>query len=199
MGWHWCFRICAILNGTLLLLVILFVPETTFNRNANAVTLPTTEVDEPTECIVAETTVMHLEHEHHEESGIPVAAKRIEFEKSFLRGAQNQVPVQASYFSSLRLYSDRRNSASTLKVFARPFILIWHPAVFAVLSIYGVMTTWEVIFGIVNGMIFVAPPYNFTVAQTGLVYISPFCFQSYWRGHGWPSERCYLLVSDAEE
>lgn len=34
--------------------------------------------------------------------------------------------------------------------------------------------TWIVVFSVVNGVIFVSPPYNFTVSQTGLISVSPF-------------------------
>lgn len=37
---------------------------------------------------------------------------------------------------------------------------------------YG--NSWIVVFSVVNGVIFVEPPYNFTVAQTGLTGLSPF-------------------------
>ncbi|KKY27249.1 putative cycloheximide resistance [Phaeomoniella chlamydospora] len=40
---------------------------------------------------------------------------------------------------------------------------------------YGSTTlTWIVVFSVVNGVIFVEPPYNFTVSQTGLISLSPF-------------------------
>jgi MFS family permease len=34
--------------------------------------------------------------------------------------------------------------------------------------------TWIVVFSVVNGVIFVGPPYNFTVSQVGLISLSPF-------------------------
>ena len=34
--------------------------------------------------------------------------------------------------------------------------------------------TWIVVFSVVNGVIFVGAPYNFTVSQTGLISLSPF-------------------------
>lgn len=34
--------------------------------------------------------------------------------------------------------------------------------------------TWIVVFSVVNGVIFVAPPYNFTIGETGLTSLSPF-------------------------
>jgi hypothetical protein len=38
----------------------------------------------------------------------------------------------------------------------------------------GTVLTWIVVFSVVNGVIFVNPPYNFSVSQTGLISLSPF-------------------------
>lgn len=38
----------------------------------------------------------------------------------------------------------------------------------------GTTITWIVVFSVVNGVIFVSAPYNFTVSQTGLISLSPF-------------------------
>ena len=38
----------------------------------------------------------------------------------------------------------------------------------------GTTLTWIVVFSVVNGVIFVRPPYNFSISQTGLISLSPF-------------------------
>lgn len=38
----------------------------------------------------------------------------------------------------------------------------------------GTTLTWIVVFSVVNGVIFVGPPYNFSISQTGLISLSPF-------------------------
>lgn len=40
--------------------------------------------------------------------------------------------------------------------------------------VLGTTLTWIVVFSVVNGVIFVSPPYNFSVSQTGLISLSPF-------------------------
>ena len=57
---------------------------------------------------------------------------------------------------------------------ARPFMMFFYPAVLWGFLVYGTTLTWIVVFSVVNGVIFVEPPYNFTVAQTGLTGLSPF-------------------------
>lgn len=38
----------------------------------------------------------------------------------------------------------------------------------------GTTITWIVVFSVVNGVIFVAPPYGFSISETGLISLSPF-------------------------
>lgn len=79
-----------------------------------------------------------------------------------------------SYARSLRVYTGRYTYAPIWKIFTRPLVLFWYPAVFWGFLIYGTTLTWIVVFSVVNGVIFVSPPYNFTVSQTGLISLSPF-------------------------
>ncbi|KAH8697941.1 major facilitator superfamily domain-containing protein [Talaromyces proteolyticus] len=165
-GWHWCFWICALLYGVLGALVILFVPETAYSR--------------------PETTNLQRQNsgsgylkpkENLHEAGI----EQIEYQDCEDNVARmplgttpsDNTPRRMPYLKSIRLYSGRYTNAPFLKVFIRPFILFCYPAVFAAFLIYGTMITWVVIFTVVNGVIFVAPPYNFTTSQTGLVSLSP--------------------------
>lgn len=52
--------------------------------------------------------------------------------------------------------------------------MFFYPCVLWGFLIYGTTLTWIVVFSVVNGIIFTAPPYNFTVGQTGLTSLSPF-------------------------
>lgn len=185
LGWNWCFWICGILNGVLLICVLLFVPETSYVRTDNLVIRPTIETQESSNGVWKEKVVMHIEREHHQTPGHhhtpdshaphnPTSIEKPDVEREVSRSSAGPIPPKMSYWRSLRLYSGRYSEASMLKIFTRPFILVGYPAVFAVFAIYGVMITWVVVFTIVTGTLFVAPPYNFTVGQNGLTNLSPF-------------------------
>jgi hypothetical protein len=79
-----------------------------------------------------------------------------------------------SYLRSLRIYTGRYTNSPTWKVFTRPFIIFFYPAVLFSFLLYGTTLTWIVVFSVVNGVLFTAPPYNFTVGQAGLTSLSPF-------------------------
>lgn len=79
-----------------------------------------------------------------------------------------------SFASSLRVYTGVYSTSPLWKIMARPFIMFFYPAVLWGFLIYGTTLTWIVVFSVVNGVIFVAPPYNFSVSQTGLIGLSPF-------------------------
>ena len=52
--------------------------------------------------------------------------------------------------------------------------MFFYPCVLWGFLIYGTTLTWIVVFSVVNGLLFTAPPYNFSVGQTGLTSLSPF-------------------------
>jgi hypothetical protein len=79
-----------------------------------------------------------------------------------------------SFTSSLRVYTGVYSTSPLWKIMIRPFVMFFYPAVLWGFLIYGTTLTWIVVFSVVNGVIFVAPPYNFSVSQTGLTGLSPF-------------------------
>ncbi|KAH8703437.1 serine/threonine kinase 16 [Talaromyces proteolyticus] len=163
LGWKWCFWICAILYGVLLLLIVFFVPETCYNRESSIVVRAM--VDEAKGDHIA---AMHLETKQNK-----IRKKASEFEQSTSDSSINGIQRKMSYWHSLHLYSGRYSNASLFKVAARPFILFWYPAVFVLFAVFGVMMCWSVVYSNVIGVIFVAPPYNFSVSQAGLTSLSP--------------------------
>lgn len=79
-----------------------------------------------------------------------------------------------SYISTLRLWRGTYSSTPFWKIFLRPLVIFWYPAVLWAFLLYGVTLTWIVVFSVVNATIFTLPPYNFSVSQTGLISLSPF-------------------------
>ncbi|KUI67138.1 hypothetical protein VM1G_02578 [Cytospora mali] len=157
-GYRWTFGVCAIFFGMLMICVVLLVPETAYRRDSLAVVI---EADEKGSAGVH----MKLGHQHeihHAERGSTHNFDGSTTEKKH------------TYLKSLRVFTGRYSSAPMWKVFLRPIVMFFYPALVWAFLVYGTTMTWIVLFSVVNGVIFVSPPYNFTVSQTGLVSVSPF-------------------------
>ncbi|KAI1635339.1 major facilitator superfamily domain-containing protein [Biscogniauxia mediterranea] len=154
-GWQWTLIWCAILFGILLPLVILFVPETAYKRQLHEQrSLVTVAADSKSESLEKK-SAMDEQRENTSESGTEVEKKD-------------------PWIRSLRLFSGTYTNTPLWKIFLRPLVVFWYPAVLWAFLLYGVTLTWIVVFSVVNAVIFTAPPYNFSVSETGLISLSPF-------------------------
>jgi MFS family permease len=171
-GYRWTFGVCAIFFGVLMFAVVLLVPETTFRRDAVVVVPASVESDEVSNNAAdpekphATHVTMTLAHEHDK---INERDKHLSY--SATHGSSEP---KHGYVRSLRVFNGRFSYAPIWKVFTRPVVLFFYPAVFWGFLIYGTTLTWIVVFSVVNGVIFVAPPYNFSVSEVGLISLSPF-------------------------
>ena len=122
-GYRWTFGVCAIFFGILMIGVIFFVPETAYRRDSIA---PIVENDEKG---------IHLklgrEHAVHKEQK----------DATFRLGAANQENQDSekkhTYIRSLRVFTGRYSNAPMWKVFLRPVVLWFYPAVLWAFLIYG--------------------------------------------------------------
>ncbi|KAI9663234.1 MAG: hypothetical protein M1821_008282 [Bathelium mastoideum] len=161
LGYRWTFGVCAIFFAVFAVGIVLAVPETAYNRGKIAAGV---------------TTADNPEGVQGPADGAPEKDKSeaVEVEHISHSPASDSVPKRMSYAQSLRIFTGRYTHASYWKVFARPFVVFFYPAVLWAFLIYGTTLTWIVVFSVVNGVIFVEPPYNFSVSQTGLISLSPF-------------------------
>lgn len=168
LGYHWTFWMCAILFGIFGVGILFYVPETTYMR-------PLVVAD-----VLAKTGIQDQERGAPEESfdekgGIHVEHREL---SSKITGngssPHTSSDTKISYMQSMRLYTGRYSDAKIWKIFTRPFIIFFYPCVLWGFLIYGTTLTWIVVFSVVNGVLFTAPPYNFSVGQTGLTSLSPF-------------------------
>ena len=144
LGWQWTFWLCAILFGLCMFGIIFLVPETAFRRPQAG-----SAVSYEQEKISVEKKSANVKH-----------VSEIE---------ESSIPKKMSYGRSLNVYTGRYARAPFWKIFLRPLIVFWYPAVFWAFLVYGTTLTWIVVFSVVNASIFTAPPYNFSVSQTGLM------------------------------
>ena len=153
LGYRWTFGICAIFFGTSVITIFFLVPETAYVRPP----------------IKPQRRVRK-----NSEEGIAVVEKAQQESQVEQGPSSVSIPKKMSYVRSLRVFSGRYTEAPIWKVFARPFIIFWYPAVLWAFLLYGTIITWLVAFTVVNGVIFVAPPYHFSVGEAGLTGLSPF-------------------------
>lgn len=161
------FGICAILFGIFGIGIVLFVPETTYLRPK----LANSALASPSDAIYEKS----LPDTKHEEKATH-AEYREDLGGLTGNGSSGNAATEAqhSYLRSLRIYTGTYTDCATWKVFARPFIMFFYPAVLFSFLLYGTTLTWIVVFSVVNGVLFTAPPYNFTVGEAGLTSLSPF-------------------------
>lgn len=117
-GYRWTFGVCAMFFGVLMIAVIFFVPETAYRRDS-AVPIIGTDEKGPH---------FKLGHEH------PIHKEQ---EEATLRvGAQDSEEKQ-TYIQSLRIFTGRYSDAPAWKVFLRPVVMWFYPAVLWAFLIYG--------------------------------------------------------------
>ncbi|KAJ4411260.1 hypothetical protein N0V82_009077 [Gnomoniopsis sp. IMI 355080] len=158
-GYRWTFGVCAIFFGVLMVCVIFLVPETAYRRDRVVPILVNAK---------AETGGVHLElgHEHN--------LHHFEKHVTTHQNSTSSPEKRHTFLQSLRVFTGRYSNAPMWKIMLRPVVMWFYPAVLWAFLIYGTTITWVVVFSVVNGVIFVAPPYNFSVSQTGLISLSPF-------------------------
>ncbi|KAK0712568.1 major facilitator superfamily domain-containing protein [Lasiosphaeria miniovina] len=172
-GYRWTFGVCAIMFGLLMLGVVFLVPETAYRRDS-VVIVPAAAGDDEKHDVEggtgsSSTHEMKLGHDHDAQH-----VSEADMHTSYPAGAPAGADKKHTYWQSLRVFSGRYSYAPGWKVFVRPVVMLFYPAVMWGFLIYGTTLTWIVVFSVVNGVIFVGPPYNFSISQTGLISLSPF-------------------------
>jgi len=123
-GYKWAFGVCAIFFGILMLCVIFLVPETAYIRDSVVV------VHDP-DSEKGAAGHMRLAHEHDlQHPGEKIIDERSET-------AVPDAEKKHTYLQSLRMFTGRYTYAPIWKIFVRPVILLFYPAVFWAFLMYG--------------------------------------------------------------
>ena len=147
IGWTWTFYLIAIFAAAMLPLVVLFVPETTFVRDAAlnmdlaTSTMNSTE-DKPT----------------------TIASD----------GSTSHAPPALFSRENLRLFNGRHTAEPFLPLLLRPFPLFLHPGILWACLIQGTMIGWTVLIGVVLAAVLLLPPLLFNEVETGYMYTGAF-------------------------
>ncbi|KAJ7471421.1 MFS general substrate transporter [Mycena galericulata] len=152
LGFRWAFRFFAIAVGVLCIAQFLFMPETTFFREA---VVPRRSKTDASSVSGSEGEKGHVETREIEDNRQPMRP---------LRG----------YVSSLKVWNGvYKTTSNPFILLMRPFLLFFTPIVFWGGLVYGLGITFLVLFAVSVSIIFSQPPYNFSAASVGLTYIGP--------------------------
>ncbi|GAA6002193.1 uncharacterized protein JCM10292_000801 [Rhodotorula paludigena] len=153
-GWKWCFWIIVPFFALNLILNILFLPETAYDRAA----------------------ALKIDAGHSTEEAV-------EYEEKVEKSSQNQIEdVELSnrnghapaktWIQEMKPWSGYISKEPLWKIFIRPFLMLFSPATFWCFLTYGIASLLLVLVSATSSLIF-NRSYGFTAKQTGLVSISP--------------------------
>lgn len=147
----------AIFVGVNFLCVLLFVPETRYNRDYNA----------SLEGNGHQANSDYFRKAEKDELDSPTATE-VPSPMSPIGG--RQIPKK-TYFQTLSLWSGVPSDTNIVKAFARPFTLWMYPAVTYAFLGYAISLFLVVSVNLLNSFILEAPPYNWSIAKDGLINI----------------------------
>lgn len=124
-GYQWAFGVCAIFFGILMFAVVFLVPETAYRRESVGIVPNLNEGSEPGG---------HLKpaHEHVDHS---VGEKEMPPSQP---AASSETEKKSTYLQSLRVFTGRYTDAPAWKIFVRPVVILFYPAVMWAFLLYGV-------------------------------------------------------------
>lgn len=137
----------------MLLLVILFMPETAFHR-PDAINIDTTGRTVDTGMTEKESAI-HMEERPHP-------------------GAEGASEPKNSYMKELLPWNGYWDKVSFWRTIIRPFFMIFSPIVAWATLLFTICISWLVLISITLSQIFSAPPYNFSVSAVGATNVSSF-------------------------
>lgn len=156
LGWQWTFYFVAIFTAAMLPLVILFVPETAYVRdaylNTDMTTTSTAEKDIELETSSDSPPGTSSSNNYHNPPPPP--------------------PLLAK--DNIKLFNGRKTNESFLKLLVRPLPLFLHPGILWACLIQGTLIGWTVLIGVVIAAVTILPPLQFNEVQAGYMYTGGF-------------------------
>lgn len=163
LGWRWLFILLVITIGVQLVLLMMFVPETTYKRDPryNTDETPNTNLDE-----IAKIRHDRIEVLEEQPMDQDKEAKHVT--------STLPVPKKKSWVQELKIYNGIMSDESILAMLAGPFISCTNIAVLWMVVVTGGVTSFYVATSYVAVQIFSPPPYLLNASQVGYTFIGPF-------------------------
>lgn len=161
LGWRWSFWLLAICFGVLFGQIVIFFPETTFDRQTTIDALPNaTSSEDP-------------DMESSDEKGQFGTPKTTGTEYLSQYDSNSVISPRWKQVLGIKKLTFS-NQSHIFQICLSPITLLRHPVVLWACAMWAVTFTWVIIQGAVASQIFSAPPYNLTLTQVGnLIGIAP--------------------------
>jgi hypothetical protein len=157
LGWQWLFHILQIFLVSLLIMIFLFCPETTYIRER-----------------LYETDVIQDEH-------LAQLARLEETARGNTREELEQVNISASTpvnqrqrkstLQLLAIYNGSFTNDNLRKLFPAPFVTLLNIGALYTVITSGILQAWYVGTAIIQTQLFAAPPYRLNTAQIGYLSV----------------------------
>lgn len=165
IGWRWHKWMAVIFTGINFVAVLLFVPETQYNRDISRSlgSETSTGIDDVGLASISEEDV---------EAEKTLAGKEAEDASQTEAYPALQIPKK-TWLQEMSLWNELPKDTDLWEMFIRPFPLIVYPAVMFSFLTYAVSLAWVVAINILNSFILQAPPYNWSPSIVSHMCVHP--------------------------
>ncbi|EFE40128.1 MFS transporter, putative [Trichophyton verrucosum HKI 0517] len=159
-GWRWCFWYLTIFFGSLMVIQLFTMEESSFRRPLSRNELPgSQDTDQNT----------------LEEMSTTLESKRKEATENVEPAPDPVPPGPNPYWKRMGLFNTAHADSRPLwLVTLSPFTLITYPAVLWGGLVYGVQIMWLSLITVTQSNLFGAPPYNFSISNVGNINFAAF-------------------------
>lgn len=173
LGWSYNFHILLPFTALQVILLFLFCPETTYNRNP----IYNTDVAASEEDLER---LGDIEKRHRQPKMKEAPQEATDFVKREEEVRLERAPTQASHHHPRKSFVQRLalyNGAMTPEpiwkmLLACPAILLNFGALYSILT-SGIIIAWSVALSVISAVLWTAPPYNLSAAGVGYVSVGP--------------------------
>ncbi|KAF2462963.1 MFS general substrate transporter [Lindgomyces ingoldianus] len=166
LGWKYLFHILIAFTAVETVLLILFVPETAYNRDHRY------DIDELADDKLADLAAAEKRHAHPSD----IKSSNDDIVKVETRGSTTPPASRAkkTFVQELALFSGTYSDDNLLQLFIAPFAVCTNLAVLWVVIVTGGLTAFFVAQSYDMAQIFMFPPYNLSAAGVGYLSLGPF-------------------------
>ena len=173
LGWVWLFHLLQIITCAQWILMFLFCPETTYNRD-HSYDIDTVQEDKLGELVETE---QRREQKGGEETMTTTGGG--EKPSSSGNGSASpprhiNVPKKKTFVQQLAFYNGKFTNDNIFLLVASPFVTLLNVGAAWSTICSGLLTTWYVTSAIIQAGIFFGPPWGYNAAQIGYLSTGPF-------------------------
>ncbi|KAL6248009.1 hypothetical protein RBB50_005357 [Rhinocladiella similis] len=157
IGWRWLYYLLVLFGGIQLILQVLFVPETSYNRDHRY------DIDELKNDNLEDLTALEMQ-------------EKLDMEKAgdATHAEEPRVYTKKTWRQELALFSGTYSNENLLQLFLAPFAVTLNLAVSWILIVNSMFVVLYVVIAFVLAQLFAPPPYSLSPASIGYLSLGPF-------------------------